>query len=120
MSPNSDAESYLQPFGGKNKNCLNDILFDSSSDESIDITSDSPYVTLDQLCQSASEYKDKLSILSLNCQSINAKFNDILLIIETLRKEKNSFSVFYVFKKHGYQITRLMLVPLPFQIIRNL
>ena len=93
MSPNSDAESYLKPFGGKNKNCLNEILEDNN-DEGMNISSDSPYVTLEQLCEQAAIYRDRISILSLNSQSISSKFQNISLIIENLRLESNfSFSV---------------------------
>ena len=93
MSPNSDAESYLKHFGGKNRNCLNEILEDKH-DEGMNISSDSPYVTLEQLCEQAAIYRDKISILSLNSQSISSKFHNISLIIETLRLESNfSFSV---------------------------
>ena len=86
----SDAEGLLQNFGGKRNHCLNNLLSESN-DEGLNLSSDSPYVTLEQLCEHASIYDQHLSILTLNSQSIHAKFSNILLIIETLRKESNFF-----------------------------
>ena len=90
MPFNTNSDEVLQRFGGKQNNCLNDLLFETS-DEGMCLSSDSPYVTVEQMCNQVSVYNNHFSILSLNCQSINAKFDNISILIETLRKESGFF-----------------------------
>ena len=89
-----DADHLLRPFGGKDINNLDNIISLNVDENELDTTSNSPYVNLQQLCSYASSCTDNLSVLTLNCQSINAKFDDILLTLEFLLSEsKFSFKI---------------------------
>ena len=93
MSHVSYTEQVLRHFGGKERNELNNLLEDDA-DEGLNLNSNSPYVNLEQLCENMSNYGNNFSILSLNCQSLNGKFNDIVLTVETIHRESNfMFSV---------------------------
>ena len=57
-----------------------------------DIASDSPYYTLHNIGNILSEHKNKFSVISLNCQSINAKYDSLLILIKELRDFNFKFS----------------------------
>ena len=74
--------------GGCLKNNLNGILqWNDIIDGEINTSISSKYVNLSQLPDYISESKQHFTVLTLNCQSINAKFNSIILLLETLLRE---------------------------------
>ena len=83
----ANVEDLLRPFGGENTNNLGNLLSHNVDENEWDTTSCSPYVNLEQFSSYASSHTDNLSVLTLNCQSLNAKFDTILLIIEMLARE---------------------------------
>ena len=62
-------------------NSLTHLLNTDDSDE-LNIIRHSPYFSDDDLLQSSTCHKNGLSILSLNCQSLHAKFDYIKLLID--------------------------------------
>ena len=84
----------LKEYGGKVRNDLNSILSSQNIDHDIDLTSFSPYVTVEQLPGHVSQIADKISILSLNCGSIRSKFDDLYILLHELSTKDNfKFSV---------------------------
>ena len=62
-------------------NSLTHLLNTSNSDE-LNVIQHSPYFSDDDLLQSSIHTNNFLSILSLNCQGLHAKFDYIKLLIE--------------------------------------
>jgi hypothetical protein len=61
--------------------------------ENIDYISPSPYYSTDDINANISANTDnKFTVLSLNCQSLNAKFNKLTLFIERLKHKNIEFS----------------------------
>ena len=86
--------SILKEFGGKIRNDLNNLLSSENIDHDIDLTSYSPYTTVEQLPAYVSQIGDKYTVLTLNCQCINAKFDDLYLLLNDLSKNDNfQFSI---------------------------
>ena len=84
----------LKKFGGTTQNDLNKLLPSVDTECDVDISSFSPYVSEKQLPSYVDTFKDNLSILTLNCQSINAKFDKLqVLMQELIHKNKIHFSV---------------------------
>ena len=81
----------LKEFGGKIGNNLNDLLSTQNHDQDIDLTSFSPYVTVEQLPSYVTQVADNFSILTLNCQCINSKFDDLYIVLNEL-SQKNGFN----------------------------
>ena len=77
----------LNNFGGvDNNNLLNLVQMNIPDVEDINGFLSSPYFLPDELTQTALIDKSNyFTILSLNCQSLNAKFDQILILIENLK-----------------------------------
>ena len=87
----------LSEFGGEIRNNLNNLLLSGDVDSDIDISSFSPYVSEKQLPNYVNEFKDNFSVLTLNCQSINAKFDKLQVILQYLINDnKLHFSVIFL------------------------
>ena len=83
----------LKEFGGSVRNDLNIALASSNQDDDIDLSSHSPYTTLGQLPNYVSQIVGDFSIITLNCQSINAKFDQIYILLnELMSKSRFRFS----------------------------
>ena len=87
-------EEIFKHFGGKLQNDLNELLdCDASKTGEIDTSSISKYVNLSQFPAYISGFEYSFTVLSLNCQSINAKLDNIKIILnETLNNSKTQFS----------------------------
>ena len=89
--------NILSNFGGYRRNDLNHVVenhFNNKEDNPENINlSLSLYHTHDSMVATLLENIYELSILSLNCQSLNAKFDDILLLVEELRQPHSEFSI---------------------------
>ena len=76
MMSDTLSENILRNFGGVSVNCLNDLLNNVDDLEcSISIASESPYVETKDLADYLEPLKNTFSILDLNIQSLNAKFD---------------------------------------------
>ena len=89
---NSDiASKILKHVGGNVKNNLNEVLksFDDSEDE-IKTFGYSPYIDISNLHTNVP--KDKFTVLSMNIQSIFAKFDNLLAALDQLNNDDFKFS----------------------------
>ena len=78
-------ERILDQYGDVRKHDLNELLWgNEDNDENIEIFPCSHYVDRDNLTEYMKNNKNRFTILSLNCQSINAKFNEISLLVNSL------------------------------------
>ena len=71
-------EDILENFGGSHDNNLIHLInwgLDSDSDLDCNDLKISPYYTHDSFVEHLHSSIDKFSVFSLNCQSLNAKFN---------------------------------------------
>ena len=76
---NSD---ILKTYGGTKRNSLNTVLSSDEVDTDIDLSSKSPYVTIDQFPNYVKHHKNNLSFFTLNSQSISAKHDKIKVMLE--------------------------------------
>lgn len=79
----------LRNYGGKARNNLNSILASDEVDTDIDLSGKSPYVSFDGLSNYLKNYKDNVSFMSLNTQSINAKYDKLKGMLEHLSHSNN-------------------------------
>ena len=80
--------------GGKSKINLNEILnnFIHTNFKIDTQLSESPYIDIDYLSEQLTPHKKKLSVLSVNIHSINAKFDKLLTLITYLNENNFMFS----------------------------
>ena len=88
-------ELILSNFGGKAKNNLLNML----PEDAMSIL-ESPYYATDDISTFFGNKFNQFLILSLNCQSLNAKFDRINIFLET-QKQNVIFGA--VSKKHGWE-----------------
>ena len=85
---NNINDDILRNFGGTSKNSLNHLMETGNENmHEISTESYSPYKTADQIPQYFEKDKN-FCVMTLNCQSINAKFDKLKTMIKYL-KEKN-------------------------------
>ena len=72
---------------------LNTVLHSFVDDPNNEVRtySESPYVTIDNTDAFLGQYKDNFSILSLNMQSLNSKFDTLLTFLSHLQDKNLSF-----------------------------
>ena len=89
-------EDILQNIGGlMNNNLINKIAridIDDDELEKLNLTSYSYYIR-DTLIETLQNKKGTFTVLSVNCQSIKAKYDKILLLIEQLKQYDLYFSI---------------------------
>ena len=80
----------------------------NDEDGELDIFHQSPYFDDDDLINHIKNKQDKFIVLSLNCQSLNAKIDEIIIKLDILRKTVVKL-VLFVYKKRGFRmiLTRL-------------
>ena len=61
-------------------------MLDTENSDELNVIRCSPYITNDLLLQSRENRKHGISIVSLNCQSLPAKFDYIRLLIDKFMK----------------------------------
>ena len=87
IMPIESDEVFLRCFGGVNPNSLMHVLNDKDpNDESLignepQFILNSPYLNDEQLVKLIKTKPNSFSILSLNCQSIRAKFDQIKIFM---------------------------------------
>ena len=86
-------EQILRNFGGTQSNSLTHIVQEEHSDidDSFRFVQ-SNYYTHDDFVTTAANFMEHFSVLSLNCQSLNAKFDSLTLLTEELREQNFQFS----------------------------
>ena len=92
-----DNDLFLSPFGGIDKLSLPKILnIDDRRDDDneIEVINQSPYFDDEHLIQCQQNNHNSFLIFSLNCQSLNAKFDEIKIQIETFRNSGCEISAF--------------------------
>ena len=80
-------EDILKNFGGEHVNSLKNILQDIENDHEIDTNRCSQYYTLKSLPADISDTSSDLLVLSLNSQSILAKFGSFDVMIQILSEQ---------------------------------
>jgi hypothetical protein len=92
MITNSD---ILNAYGGVEQNSLKHVMteidetnIDNNEPELLEITR---YMNNDSLVNIFSSNKSSVSVLSLNCQSIFAKYDELIILINTLREKDSMF-----------------------------
>ena len=86
-------DEILRNIGGKSRNNLNEILNNfTDTDFEIDTFNESPYIDIDSLSAQLIPHTKKFSVLSVNIQSINAKFDKLLALITYLNDNNFMFS----------------------------
>ena len=83
------SREILQNFGGLKRNNLNDILKSEEVDTDIDLTSNSPYVSIESIHDYSKDVKNDLSFFNLNTQSLPAKYDKIKVTTENWQHEKS-------------------------------
>ena len=68
-------------------------LLQSDDTEELNVIRHSPYISIDELLLSRINKQNGLSILSLNCQSLHAKFDYIKILIEKFQHNNCSLQV---------------------------
>ena len=92
QSPNLNT-SVLQNYGGMERNCLLNITkqTDDNPDE-INLFQNSPYVSHDQFLSVMHKIASDFTVLSLNRQSLNAKYNKIQCFLQSLYNHNSNFN----------------------------
>ena len=81
---NQNANAFISNANFTEENNLVQLLESSNDFENITDVKLSPYVDIETLKENLYESKSNLSILSINTQSINAKFDEFKIAIEQL------------------------------------
>ena len=91
----------LNNYGSTETHSLSNLLNDPESTESIGpLVQDSPYIDCESLEQFFTPLIDTFSVMSLNAQSLNAKYDSLRTLF--------SPSVLYACRKHGYNLGGLL------------
>ena len=77
-------ETILRNYGGVDINSLQnkiDFQLDDETDNTPNFTISSPYFDMDEMMHFIEINRNKFKILSLNCQSLNAKFDEFKIFL---------------------------------------
>ena len=92
-----DTSHLLKDFGGSAANNLNNLINHVDTPGEVDVSSISQYVTIQQLPGYISSQAGKISLLTLNCQSINAKFDELYAVLHDLNTRHSlKFSIILI------------------------
>ena len=85
----------LENYGGYDRNNLKNILQVTNADEETELSAfiQSSYVDTDRLGELMKNHKDKFTVLSLNVQSLRAKYDSIILLLQELLNNGFEYSV---------------------------
>ena len=94
MATNVLSEDILKMRGGFSKNSLLEILQNVEDiDTTIFLASESPYIDIVNVPHYVERFQDKFTLLNLNIQSINAKFDVFVTFLDELASKGFFFSV---------------------------
>ena len=82
-----NSSHLLKEFGGSASHDLNNLINHVDVTEEIDISSISQYVTIQQLPDYISVASAKNPLLTLNCQSINVKLDELYAVFHALHTD---------------------------------
>ena len=88
-------------------------LLQSDDTEELNVIRHSPYISVDELLLSQINKQNGLSILSLNCQSLHAKFDYIKILIEKFQHNNCSLQVICLQESWFSNDTDLSLYMIP-------
>ena len=86
-----NSENILQNYGGNNVNSLNHIL-EFDGDDELNLLQKSQYFDDESLLKQLAKKTNTFKILSLNCQSINAKIDQLKIKIQQYKNDNCEFS----------------------------
>ena len=93
MISNDLAHDMLRYRGGIKNNDLLEILKNMENlDETLNCCSESPYIDMQAVDSYLVRFKDKFSVLDLNIQSLNSKFDSLLVFLNQLASRNFHFS----------------------------
>ena len=93
MFSSLSANDILQHFGGINRNNLNELLQNHNDlDNAISIASDSPYIDPNNIADYLNSFNEHFSVLGINIQCLNAKFDKLKCFIDDLAINNVVFS----------------------------
>ena len=109
-----DIDDIVHRVCSDSKNNLIDVLrtLEDDPQNEVRVFADSPYLSMDEIDQTLSKYRNRFTILSLNIQSINSKFDSLLALLSIL-DEIISISTLYVYRKLGSR-TLMICLHMPF------
>ena len=97
MASDPLTENILHYRGGLSKNNLCDILKKLEHyDEMMSCCTESPYIDTTDAAKYLQRHKGKFTVLNINIQSINAKFDSLLLFLDELAQNGFHFSAICV------------------------
>ena len=88
-------EILLTKYGGMNINSLNNVLnmaINENEENEIPLIKHSPYVNSDELISFCIEKANNFTILNLNVQSLNAKFDQIQILLSQPKSKRVQFN----------------------------
>ena len=86
-------EEILENIGGKSQNNLNEILRNfTDTDFEVQTFDDSSYIDIDSMTDNLKPQEKPFSLMSLNIQSINAKFDKLTTLLSYLNESNFKFS----------------------------
>ena len=86
-----DENNILHNYGGLSSNNLLEKLNIPDLDK-LDFMISSPYLTPDRLVANLEDSDNYFTLFSLNCQSLNAKFDRLIVFLEELKRNNIEFS----------------------------
>ena len=93
------ADEILSRYGNTINFHLDNIIDPPNDDGEMILIKPSPYYWLDCLPCSLDQIPGQLNILSINAQSLNAKYDELSLLIKTSHKAKTYAFMSFVFKR---------------------
>ena len=93
MTSNNLASNILGHRGGRLNNDLLEILRNMDNfEESLNCCAESPYIDMENITSYLTRFQNKFSVLDLNIQSLNAKFDVLVTFLEELASNDFHFS----------------------------
>ena len=85
MATITNDSNILKHFGGLSKNSLKEIFMNCDElENTIDLIAHSPYIETENIGNYLKDYTKDFCVLTLNIQSLNAKFDQLVMLIDIL------------------------------------
>ena len=88
---NLSADEILHRYGDTTQFQLDNIIDPINEEGEINLIKPSPYYGIDSLPTSIAQSPGQFNILSINAQSLNAKYNELILLLEIAQKQNIRF-----------------------------
>ena len=109
-----NTQEILSNIGDQSKNNLNEILRDfTDTDFEIRTLGESPYIDIDSIAKHLQPHDKKFSLMSINIQSINSKFDKLSTLVQYLNENGFSFKAICIQESwlNEDQDTTLLQIP---------